>query len=204
MQSRKDGRCAACGKQLPEALAAAPANAVFDAHDSFGLPEALRPAPGRSPFDGGDIRSFPILDVGGRRLSLPSPRPGQASPPTADKRTPGRLPPKHGIEHAVPWPIPPQPPGASVLSFWGSGDQVTEPFTLDGDAVLRIAIEKGLLLLRLLCPDGSELGQPTTMPGPGLAMDDIPVPGTFVLEVRAEGRWAISVVYKPKPRGRFW
>jgi hypothetical protein len=81
------------------------------------------------------------------------------------------------------------------MSFWGSGDQITEPFTLHGDAVLRIGIEKGLLLLRVLRPDGSELGQQATMPGPGLALDDIPIAGTFMLEVRSSGRWGISVIY---------
>ena len=203
VQLRKDGRCAACGKQLPETLVAAPANAVFDAHESFGLPQALRPAPGRTPFDGGEIRSFPILNVGGRAPIL-SALSDQGSPPTAKQRMSGRLRPMHGIEQAVPWPIPPQAAGASVMSFWGSGDQITEPFTLDGDAALRIVIERGLLLLRIVCPDGRELGQQTRMPGPGLALDDIPIAGTFMLEVRAEGRWAISVVYIPKPWYRFW
>jgi hypothetical protein len=202
VQSRKDGRCAACGKPLP-ALVAAPENAVFDAIESFGLPEALRPPPGRSPFDGGEIRSFPILDVGGRAPIL-SPISDQGSPPTADPRMSGRLRPMYGIEHAVPWPIPPQTPGASVMSFWGSGEQITEPFVLHGDAALRIVIERGLLLLRVLCPDGSELGSQTTMPGPGLAMDDIPIAGRFLLEVRASDRWAITVIYAARPWWRFW
>jgi len=99
-----------------------------------------------------------------------------------------------GVAHAVPWPIP-LAPGQAALSFWGFGDQTTQPFVLYGDAVLRIVIERGLLLLRVRCPDGSEIGNQTTMAGPGLAIDDIPLGGTFTLEVRASARWGITVVY---------
>jgi hypothetical protein len=115
----------------------------------------------------------------------------------------------YGIGHAIPWPIPPQTPGALIISFWGSGDQTTEPFVLHEDAALRIAIEQGVLLMRVLCPDGSELGHQTTMPGPGLAMDDIPVGGSFLLEVRASGRWGVTLITGQNPGGakrwwRFW
>jgi hypothetical protein len=201
VQTRKDSRCVACGKQLREGLAAPPANAALpsDVFELFGLPEGARPEPGRSPFDGGDIRSFPILDVGGRAPLLIAPLPGQSSPPTVNDKTSGRLPPLHGIEHVVPWPIIRLPPGASVMSFWGSGDQTTQAFVLHGDASLRIVIERGLLFLRVLCPDGREVGHQTTMPGPGLAIDDIPIAGTFMLEVRASGRWAITVIYASAP-----
>ena len=197
-QSNVYGRCAGCGKLLPE---------------------GLRAPPGPAPWLGGDIRSIPILDVGERAPLLNPPSPGRSSPLSGDERTPDRLVPARGVEHAVPWPVPLRPT-ASVLSFWGSGDQTTQPFVIDGDAALRITIESGLLDLRVLCPDGSEVGHQTTMAGPGLALDSIPFGGTFVLEVRASARWGITVVHGPvgppsgsmppsgnapaKPRKRWW
>ena len=68
---------------------------------------------------------------------------------------PAAVAPKHGAEHAVPWPTPPIP-GTSVLTFWGSGDRTTDPFVLPGDASVRIVAEKGPLALRVLRPDGTD------------------------------------------------
>ena len=167
-QTRTDGRCAVCGQPLPE---------------------ALRGPPSRAPWIG-DPRSMPILDVAGRAAFVTAPLPGSSSPEPA----PEPLQPVLGIENTVPWPIPfPQP--AAFLTFWGAGDQTTQPFVLDGDGAMRITIESGLLQLRVLCPDGSEVGNPTTMAGPGLALDSIPAGGTFVLAVRASARWGITVVH---------
>ncbi|HSQ54905.1 MAG TPA: hypothetical protein VLM40_04095, partial [Gemmata sp.] len=89
-----------------------------------------------------------------------------------------------GLEHTVPWPIPILPHG-SFFSFWGSGDGTTQPFVLERDAGLRIAIEKGPLSFRVLRGDGTEVGHPSTTAGPGLALNSIPFAGTFAIEVRA-------------------
>lgn len=174
-QTRADGRCAVCGKLLPE---------------------VLRGPPSPAPWLGTDLRSIPIHDLGERASSRSAPSPGRTSPPTADERTPEAVAPRRGAEYAVPWPVPLRP-DASFFSFWGSGDGVTRPFVLGGDAALRIAVEGGRLSLRVLCPDGSEVGHQSSTAGPGLALDSIPSGGTFALEVRSSARWGITVVIYP-------
>jgi hypothetical protein len=176
-QRRKDGRCSACGKLLPEAIRA---------------PLAM------TPLLDADIRSYPILEVPERTPTLiPSFLVRGPSSPGNVLST-DRPAPMHGVEHAVPWPIPLRPE-SSVMSFWGSGNQTTQPFTLFGDAALRIVIESGLLFLRVLLPDGNQLGNESKMAGPGLALDSIPMGGTFTLEVLATARWAITVIYYAEP-----
>lgn len=175
-QKRKDGRCSGCGKLLPE--------------------EARAPLE-MTPLLDREIRSYPILDLAGREPTVIPPwlMPAPSSPSTG--LSPDRPAPMHGIEHIVPWPIQLRP-GASVVSFWGSGHQITQPFVIPYDAALRIVIESGLLFLRVLLPDGSQLGNPSKMAGPGLALDSIPMGGTFTLEVHATVRWAITVICHSK------
>jgi hypothetical protein len=63
--------------------------------------------------------------------------------------------PMHGPNNAVPWPTP-LPPHASVMTFSGNGDATTQEFALPSDAALRIAVEKGPMVLRVLKLDGTE------------------------------------------------
>jgi hypothetical protein len=172
-QRRKDGRCSACGKLLPEGLRA---------------PLAM------TPLLDGEIRSYPILEVPGRVPTLIPPWLARGPSSPVNEHSPDRPAPMHGVEHTVPWPIPLQP-GSSVLSFSGSGNQTTQPFALPGDAALRIVIESGPLFLRVLLPDGSQVGNQSKMAGPGLALDSIPIGGMFTLEVLATARWGITVIY---------
>ncbi len=110
------------------------------------------------------------------------------------------LAPLHGAEHTVPWPTPPIP-GTSMLSFWGKGDQTTEPFTLPGDASMRIAVEKGPMTLRVLRPDSSEGATVAPIPDAGLALAAIPEGGTYTLEVKTAGSWGVTVVFMtPNPK----
>lgn len=104
------------------------------------------------------------------------------------------LAPIHGTEHAVPWPTPPIP-GTSMLSFWGKGNQITEPFTLPSDGSMRIAVEAGPMELRVLCPDGSEGATVAPIPNAGLALAAIPTGGTYTLEVKTTGSWGITIVF---------
>jgi hypothetical protein len=100
-----------------------------------------------------------------------------------------------GPERAVPWPTPPIP-GTSMLTFWGSGDQSTEEFTLPGDASMRMAAEKGPFVVRLLNPDGTDATKLAPVPNGGLALGAIPQGGTYTLEVKTPGRWGITVVFE--------
>jgi hypothetical protein len=80
--------------------------------------------------------------------------------PTAmSDRPPAPIAPRHGAEFAVPWPTPPIP-GTALVTFWGSGDATSEPFTLPGDASVRIAAETGPFALRVLNPDGTTCERP--------------------------------------------
>lgn len=101
---------------------------------------------------------------------------------------------RYGTEHAVPWATPPIP-GTHQLSFWGHGDGVTEPFVLPGDASVRVVVETGPFVLRVLRPDGSEGAPQVPVPNPGLALSAIPAGGTYTLEVRTSGSWGVTVVY---------
>jgi hypothetical protein len=101
----------------------------------------------------------------------------------------------HGTENAVPWPTP-AIPGTSMFTFWGNGDGTTRPFTLPGDASMRIAVEKGPLVLRVLNPDGTEGAKVAPIPEAGLALGAIPQGGTYTLEVRTAGCWGVTVVYE--------
>jgi len=107
---------------------------------------------------------------------------------------PTRVAPVAGPERAVPWPTPPIP-GTSMLTFWGSGDQTSEPFTLPGDASVRMAIEEGPFVLRVLNPDGTDAATLAPVPDGGMALGAIPQGGTYTLEVKAPGRWGITVVF---------
>jgi hypothetical protein len=87
-----------------------------------------------------------------------------------------------------------------MLSFWGKGDAVTEPFELPGDASVRIAVEAGPLELRVLRPDGTTGADVAPIPNAGLALAAIPAGGTYTLEVKTAGSWGITVVFMA-PRG---
>jgi hypothetical protein len=111
--------------------------------------------------------------------------------------TPAPLTPHHGPENAVPWPTPPIP-GTELITFWGTGSATTEPFTLPGDASVRIAIETGPLVLRVLNPDGTDGTDGATVapiPNAGLALAAIPQGGTYTLAVETTGNWGISIVF---------
>jgi hypothetical protein len=102
--------------------------------------------------------------------------------------------PMHGPENAAPWPVP-LPPGASVMTFSGNGDATTQEFALPSDAALRIAAEKGPMVLRVLRSDGTEGATLSPIPTAGLALGAIPQGGTYTLEVRTSGRWVVTVVF---------
>jgi hypothetical protein len=102
--------------------------------------------------------------------------------------------PRHGAEHAVPWPTPPIP-GTALLSFWGKGPGATEPFVLPGDASLRIAAETGPFVLRVLRPDGTDGATVAPVPNAGLALGAIPQGGTYTLDIRTEGCWGVTIVF---------
>lgn len=104
------------------------------------------------------------------------------------------LAPLPGAENAVPWPTPPIP-GTSMLTFWGARDGTTQPFTLPSDASLRIVVEKGPFVLRVLKSDGSEGATVAPVPNAGLALAAIPEGGTYTLEVRTAGGWGVTVVF---------
>ena len=105
-----------------------------------------------------------------------------------------RVAPVTGAGKAVPWPTPPIP-GTTLLTFWGTGDQLSEVFTLPGDASVRIAVEKGPFVLRVLNPDGSDATKIAPVPDGGMALGAIPHGGTYTLEVKAPARWGITVVF---------
>jgi hypothetical protein len=69
--------------------------------------------------------------------------------------------PMHGPENAAPWPVP-VPPDASVMTFSGNGDATTQEFALPSDAALRIAAEKGPMVLRVLRTPGGITESPLT------------------------------------------
>jgi hypothetical protein len=100
----------------------------------------------------------------------------------------------HGPEYAVPWPTPPLD-GAELLTFWGMGSATTEPFTLPGDASIRIAVEAGPFVLRVLRPDGTDGATIAPIPNPGLALGAIPQCGTYTLDVQTSGRWGITIAF---------
>jgi hypothetical protein len=102
--------------------------------------------------------------------------------------------PMHGPNNAVPWPTP-LPPHASVMTFSGNGDATTQEFALPSDAALRIVVEKGPMVLRVLKLDGTEGATLTPIPTGGLALGAIPQAGTYTLEVRTSDRWAVTVVF---------
>jgi hypothetical protein len=102
-----------------------------------------------------------------------------------------------GAERAIPWPTPPIP-GTSMLTFWGSGDQSTEEFTLPSDASMRMIAETGPFVVRLLNPDGTDTTELAPVPNGGLALGAIPQAGTYTLEVKTPGRWGITVVYETR------
>lgn len=104
------------------------------------------------------------------------------------------LAPLHGPENAVPWPTPPIP-GTAMLTFWGSGDATTQPFTLPGDASVRIAVEKGPLTVRVLRSDGSDGANIAPIPNAGLGLGAIPEGGIYTLDVRTTGSWGITIVF---------
>jgi hypothetical protein len=110
------------------------------------------------------------------------------------EQPPTTVAPLHGERHAVPWPTPPIP-GTSTISFWGKGDAVTEPFTLPGDASIRIALETGPMELRVLRPDGSAGATVAPIPNAGMALAAIPEGGIYTLEVKTAGAWGITVVF---------
>jgi hypothetical protein len=107
---------------------------------------------------------------------------------------PMRVTPVAGPEHAVPWPTP-QLPGSTMLTFWGDGDQTSETFTLPGDASIRMVIERGPFVLRVLNPDGTDGATLAPVPDGGMALGAIPQGGTYTLEVKAPGKWGITVVF---------
>ncbi len=109
-------------------------------------------------------------------------------------RPPAPIAPRHGAEFAVPWPTPPIP-GTALVTFWGSGDATSEPFTLPGDASVRIAAETGPFALRVLNPDGTDGAAIAPVPTGGLALGAIPRGGTYTLDVRTAGRWGVTVVF---------
>ncbi len=109
-----------------------------------------------------------------------------------------RMIPLNGPEHAVPWPTP-FLPGTTMLTFWGTGDRVTEPFVLTGDASVRIAAEKGPFVMRVLHPDGTDATALAPLPNGGLGLGAIPRAGTYALEVRAPGTWGVTVVFETRP-----
>jgi hypothetical protein len=102
--------------------------------------------------------------------------------------------PMHGLKNAVPWPVP-LPPDASVMTFSGNGDAATQEFALPSDAALRITVEKGPMVLRVLKSDGTEGATLMPIPTRGLALGAIPQAGTYTLEVRTSDRWAVTVVF---------
>jgi hypothetical protein len=81
------------------------------------------------------------------------------------------------------------------MTFSGNGDATTQEFALPTDAALRIAVEKGPLALRVLRSDGTEGATLSPIPTAGLALGAIPQAGTYTLEVRTLGRWAVTVVF---------
>jgi hypothetical protein len=101
--------------------------------------------------------------------------------------------PMHGPKNAAPRPVP-LPPDASVITFSGNGDATTQEFALPSDAALRIAAEKGPMVLRVL-NDGTEGATLSPIPTAGLALGAIPQAGTYTLEVRTSGGWAVTVVF---------
>jgi hypothetical protein len=102
--------------------------------------------------------------------------------------------PMHGPKNAAPWPVP-LPPDASVMTFSGNGDATTQEFELPSDGALRIAVEKGPMVLRVLRSDGTEGATLSPIPTAGLALGAIPQAGTYTLEVQTSGRWAVTVVF---------
>lgn len=99
-----------------------------------------------------------------------------------------------GAEHAIPWPAPPLP-GVATLTFRGCGDGRTEAFELPRDASVRILADGGPFGLRVLRPDGSDAVNAATLPGGGLGLGQLPEAGTYALEVRAPGLWAVTVAF---------
>lgn len=219
-QARPDGRCVACGRVLPESqraqagLPPVPGGgtriitvqgeggqvigySVYMPPTGSSRTGSQRPLEtpvgpsSRAPWLGDNPRLFPVHDVPDRQATL-SP-PGRASQPIVDAQRVERLAPIPGIENAVPWPVPIQP-GGRFFSFWGSKDGVTQPFDLAIDAVLRTTFEWGPFSLRVLTPDGSEVGSESVSNGPGFMLDSIPMGGTFILEVRTQARWGITVI----------
>ncbi|MCS6863718.1 MAG: hypothetical protein RMJ56_01815 [Gemmataceae bacterium] len=105
-----------------------------------------------------------------------------------------RLAPRLGLPYAVPWPTP-LIPGASIISFWGVGNQITQEFTLPAEASLRLAVQQGPFVVHVRCRDGSEPAPVAPLSTPGLALAAIPAAGTYYLEVEATGAWGISIVF---------
>lgn len=108
-----------------------------------------------------------------------------------------RLAPMHGPENALPWPTPPIP-NTSMLTFWGSGNAVTQAFALPSDASMRIATEKGPTTIRVLRPDGTAGADVTPLPEAGLGLAAIPEGGTYTLDVQTTGSWGITIVFMTK------
>lgn len=98
-----------------------------------------------------------------------------------------------GPENAIPWPTPPLP-DTSMLTFRGYGDGRTAAFVLPGDASVRIAAERGLVL-RVVRPDGTDAVNPANMRFGGLGLGAIPQGGTYAFEARTAAGWAITVVF---------
>jgi hypothetical protein len=98
-----------------------------------------------------------------------------------------------GEENAIPWPVP-LPPGCSTLSFYGSGDQITQAFTLRRDAALRILAEAAPLTLWVRRPNGTVLSDIASLPEGGPGLMAIPEGGTYTLAVQTPARWAVTVV----------
>jgi hypothetical protein len=87
------------------------------------------------------------------------------------------------------------PDGARALTFRGNGNATTGEFTLEEDAVLRIAAYVGPIRLGVQRGDGTFLIDRTPIMQDVAALVPIPEGGTYRLVVEATGRWGVTVVY---------
>lgn len=118
-------------------------------------------------------------------------------PAVASQPAEGTLQPVEGADCAVPWPLP-CPPGAHVLTFWGTGSAQTREFTLPSDGLLRIVARGGPMEVRVRRKDGRFLADRASLYGKParLALMGIPRSGTYCLLVEAEPGldWGVTVL----------
>jgi hypothetical protein len=111
----------------------------------------------------------------------------------------GVLQPVAGADNAVPWPMP-CPPGAHLLTFWGTGSAHSGEFALPSDGALRIVARGGPIEVRVRRKDGSFLADRASLDGERarLGLLAIPRSGTYSLVVEAEAGldWGVTVVYR--------